>query len=284
MKFNAKKIFLNPYTISVVAAIVILFALYNITFSWLKSYTNHNQEIVVPDLNGMTSNEAALLLEKQSLKCEVVDSVFMKGKELGAIVEQTPKAGEKIKADRTVYLIVNSSAIRKVMLPDVHEFSLRQAESMINSVGLKVDSVVYIPNEYKDLVQYVKQNRLEVKAGTRIPEGSSVTLYVGKGLSNETLEVVSFRKLNEEQAIQKAHTAYLNIGKIIYDEQPKDEADKAQFFVYKQQPTTGTSINVGGTIDLYLSKDPSVLETPEEIYYNPEESDDTSADTDNLFK
>lgn len=284
MKFNAKKIFINPYTISVVAVIVIIVALYNITFSWLESYTNHNKELVVPDLNGMTTIEASQILETQSLKCEVVDSVFMKGKALGAIVEQTPKAGEKIKADRTIYLIVNSSAIRKVMLPDVHEFSLRQAESMINSVGLKVDSVVYIPNEYKDLVQYVKQNRLEVKAGTRIPEGSSVTLYVGKGLSNETLEVVSFRKLNEEQAIQKAHTAYLNIGKIIYDEQPKDEAEKALFFVYKQQPTTGTSINVGGTIDLYLSKDPSVLETPEEIYYAPEESEGTNDESDNLFK
>lgn len=284
MKFDAKKIFVNPYTISVVAALLILFALYKCTFSWLDSYTNHGQEIVVPDLSGMTPLEASQILAKQSLKYEVVDSVFMKGKSLGAIVEQTPQPGEKIKADRTVYLIVNSSSIRKVMLPDVHEFSLRQAESMINSVGLKVDSVVYIPNEYKDLVQYVKQNKLELQPGSRIPDGSSVTLYVGRGLSNETLEVVSFRKLNEEQAIQKAHTAFLNIGKVIYDEKPKDDAEKALFFVYKQVPATGTSINVGGSVDLYLSKDPSVLESPEVIYYNPNEPDDTSADTDDIFK
>ncbi|MBR3520078.1 MAG: PASTA domain-containing protein [Paludibacteraceae bacterium] len=284
MKISAKKIFINPYTISIVAALLILFVIYKCTFSWLKSYTNHDQEIVVPDLSGMTTLEASQILQKQSLKLDVVDSVFMKGKALGAIVEQTPKPGEKIKADRTIYLIVNSSAIRKVVLPDVHEFSLRQAEAMINSVGLKVDSVIYIPNEYKDLVQYVKQNKLELQPGTRIPEGSSVTLYVGRGLSNETLEVVSFRKLNEEQAILKAHSAYLNIGKVIYDEQPKDDADKALFFVYKQQPATGSTINVGGSINLYLSKDPSTLESPEEIYYNPEEPDDTSADTDNIFK
>ncbi len=284
MKINVKKIFINPYTISFVAAILILFVLYKCTFSWLNSYTNHGQEIVVPDLSGMTPAEASQVLAKQSLKLEVVDSVFMKGKTLGVIVEQMPKPGDKIKADRTLYLIVNSSAVRMVMLPDVHDFSLRQAEAMINSVGLKVDSVIYVPNEYKDLVQFVKQNKLELQPGSRIPEGSSVTLCVGRGLSNETLEVISFRKLNEEQAKLKAHSAFLNIGKVIYDEQPKDDAEKALFFVYKQQPATGSSINVGGSVDLYLSKDPSVLESPEVIYYNPDEPDDTSADTDNLFK
>ncbi len=284
MKIDVKKIFINPYTISVVAALLILFVLYKCTFSWLNSYTNHGQEIVVPDLSGMTPLEAKQLLAKQTLKCEVIDSVFMKGKSLGAIVEQTPSPGDKIKADRTVYLIVNSSSIRKVILPDVHEFSLRQAEAMINSVGLKVDSVVYVPNEYKDLVQYVKQNKLEVQPGTRIPEGSSVTLYVGRGLANETLEVVSFRKLNEEQALLKAHSAFLNIGKVIYDVQPKDDADKAQYFVYKQVPATGSSVNVGGSVDIYLSKDPSVLESPEVIYFNPEDPRDSGAETDNLFK
>ena len=114
MKFDAKKIFVNPYTISVVAALLILFALYKCTFSWLDSYTNHGQEIVVPDLSGMTPLEASQILAKQSLKYEVVDSVFMKGKSLGAIVEQTPQPGEKIKADRTVYLIVNSSSINQI--------------------------------------------------------------------------------------------------------------------------------------------------------------------------
>lgn len=284
MKIDVKKIFINPYTISVVAALLILFVLYKCTFSWLNSYTNHGQEIVVPELSGMTPLEAKQLLAKQSLKCEVIDSVFMKGKSLGTIVEQTPNPGDKIKADRTVYLIVNSSSIRKVILPDVHEFSLRQAEAMINSVGLKVDSVVYVPNEYKDLVQYVKQNKLEVQPGTRIPEGSSVTLYVGRGLANETLEVVSFRKLNEEQALLKAHSAFLNIGKVVYDVQPKDDADKAQYFVYKQVPATGSSVNVGGSVDIYLSKDPSVLESPEVIYYNSEDPGDSGVETDNLFK
>lgn len=286
MKIDLKKIFINPYTISLVAAIVILIALYKITFSWLESYTNHNQEIVVPELIGITPDEATLILQTQSLKCEVVDSVFMKGKTLGSIVEQTPQAGEKIKANRTIYLIVNSSAIRKVTVPDIREYSLRQAESMLKSVGLKVDSIIYVPSEYKDLVQYIKLNSMPVEAGAHIPEGSAVTLFVGKGLENELCEVPSFRKLNEEKATEMAHSSFLNIGKVTYDEEPKDDNDKAQYFVYKQDPVTETKVNMGSSINLYLTKDPSLLETPEEIYFDSNETSNGNASSENedLFK
>lgn len=287
MEFNAKKIFVNPFTISIVAAILLLFIIYKATFSWLDSYTNHGQEIVVPDLAGMSTDDAALLLSKQSLKISVVDSIYVKGKALGCIVEQTPLAGEKIKADRTVYLIVNSSSVRKVTMPDIREYSLRQAESMLQSIGLKVDSIVYIPSEFKDLVQYVKQKNMPVEVGARIPEGSAVTLFVGKGLNNELCEVPSFRKLTLERATNMAHSSFLNIGRVIYNEQPIDEDDKAQYIVYKQEPVTESKVSMGSSVNLYMTKDLSLLETPEEIYYNAEDPGESKVDAkaeEDLFK
>lgn len=289
MEFNAKKIFINPITISIVAAILLLVIIYKATFSWLDSYTNHNQEIVVPDLAGMSTDEANQLLSKQALKLEVVDSIYVKGKTLGAIVEQTPVAGAKIKAGRTIYLIVNSSSVRKVTMPDIREYSLRQAESMLRSIGLKVDSIVYVTSEFKDLVQSVKQKNMPVEVGARIPEGSAVTLYVGRGLNNELCEVPSFRKLNLERATNMAHSSFLNIGKVIFDEQPIDEDDKAQYIVYKQEPVTESKVGMGSSVNLYMTKDLSLLETPEEIYFNAEdpgeaESSAKSDGEEDLFK
>ncbi len=284
MAFSAKKLFINPFTISIVAAILLLFIIYKASFSWLDSYTNHGQEMVVPDLSGMSTAEATLLLQKQSLKTSVVDSIFVKGKPLGSIVEQTPAAGQKIKADRTVYLIVNSSSVRKVTMPDVHEFSLRQAEAMLRSVGLKVDSIVYVTSEFKDLVQYVKQKNMPVEAGARIPEGSGVVLFVGRGLNNELCEVPSFRRLTLERATNMAHTSFLNIGTVIYNEQPIDDDEKAQFIVYKQEPATESKVSMGSAIKLYMTKDPSLLETPEEIYYNDENPSEAKTDEEDLFK
>lgn len=284
MKFDAKKIFINPYTISFVAAILLLFIIYKATFAWLNSYTNHGQELIVPDLVNMMPDKASELLEKQALKYEVIDSIYVKDKPLGAIAKQTPEAGAKIKEGRTIYLTVNSSTVRKVPMPDIREYSLRQAESMLHSVGLKVDSIVYVTSEFKDLVQSVKQKNMPIEVGMRIPEGSAVTLFVGRGLNNELCEVPSFRKLTLERATNMAHTSFLNIGKVIYNEDPIDEDEKAQYIVFKQEPVTASKVSMGSAIKLYMTKDLSLLETVEEIYYNDENPSEAKTEEEDLFK
>ena len=138
---------------------------------------------------------------------------------------------------------------------------------MITSVGLIVDSVEYVPSEYKDLVQDIKSDGRLLAAGERIPEGSKVVLLVGRGAADEEIEVVSLRGLNPDQAINKAHTAYLNVGKEIYDNQQKpDEQARSKYFVYKQEPITSSKVRVGTPVNIYLTTDPNKLEIPEEIF------------------
>ncbi len=273
MKINLKRLLVNPYTISLVALVIIVVALFWGTLSWLDSYTNHGVELEVPNVSDLTYEEAANILKEKDLKCEVIDSIFMNGHPLGAIVEQTPEAGSKVKAGRTIYLITNSNSIRRVVLPDVREISLRQAEAMVNSVGLVVDSIEYVPSEYKDLVKDVKYNGKLLPPGFRVPEGGRVVLLVGCGDANEEIEVPSFRALNATQAVSKAHTVYLNIGEIYYDVEPKDDKDRDSYFVHKQSPITGSIVKFGGTVNLYLTKDPTSLEVPEEVF--EEESEES---------
>jgi beta-lactam-binding protein with PASTA domain len=264
--FNVKNLLINPYTISLVALIIIFVALFFGTSAWLKSYTQHGVELIVPDVTDLSIGEAEEIFKDKKMKCEIIDSVFMSGKRLGGIVEQIPPAGSKVKEGRTIYLITNSNSIRKIALPDVREISLRQAEAMINSVGLKVDSIEYVPSEYKDLVKDAKHNGKILSPGSRIPEGSLIVLMVGKGNAEEQIEVPSFRALNASQSLNKAHAAYVNIGEIIYDVKPKDEKGADSYFVYKQTPITGTVVKFGESIDIYLTKDPTALEVPEEIF------------------
>lgn len=264
--FSVKNLLINPYTISLVALIIIFVALYFGTSAWLKSYTQHGVELIVPDVTDLSIGEAEEIFKDKKMKCEIIDSVFMSGKKLGGIVEQIPPAGSKVKEGRTIYLITNSSSIRKIALPDIREISLRQAEAMINSVGLKVDSIEYVPSEYKDLVKDAKHNGKILSPGARIPEGSPIVLLVGKGNAEEEIEVPSFRALNATQSLNKAHAAYVNIGEIIYDVKPKDGKDADSYFVYKQSPITKTIVKFGESINIYLTKDPTALEVPEEIF------------------
>lgn len=281
MNINFKKIFVNPYTISLVVAIVLVIALLIGTMSWLDTYTNHGNEIMVPDLTELKREEVAQILNESGLKCEVVDSIYVKGAKLGAVVEQIPEAGSSVKSGRTIYLIINSNSNRKVVLPDVRDVSLRQADAVITSIGLIVDSVEYVPSEYKDLVQDVKYDGRLMTAGDKIPEGSKVVLLVGRGAVDEEIEVVSLRGLNPEQAINKAHSAYLNIGREIYDGQKPDEQSKQKYFVYKQEPITSSKVRVGTPVNIYLTTDPTKLEIPEEVYV-----DSTAISTveENLFQ
>lgn len=261
-----KKIFLNTFFINLAIFVAVLFGAYFATFYWIDSYTNHGKDIVVPELDGMTVEEASKILKDKGLYCEVIDSLFVDGEKPNAVVEQTPVAGARVKEERTIYLVINSNMPRKVALPDLMDVSVRQAEAIVNSIGLKVSSYEYVPSEYKGLVEDVKYDNKIVSAGARITVGSSIVFCVGMGLSNEEVPVVSLRGLSLEQAKERAHTASLNVGSVFYDEQPKSEIEKSIYVVYKQQPITGSSVKMGKPITVHLTKDRKLLEEPEEVY------------------
>ncbi|MCQ2217500.1 MAG: PASTA domain-containing protein [Paludibacteraceae bacterium] len=275
----AKKILFNVFTINIALLLAVIVAAYFGTLYWIDSYTNHGQEIVVPELEGMTIDEASKMLKEKGLYCEIVDSLFVDGKKASAIVEQTPSAGAKVKAERTIYVVINTNTPRKVALPDLMDVSVRQAEAIVNSIGLKVSDYEYVPSEYKGLVEDVKYDNKIINPGTRITVGSSIVFCVGMGLSNEEVPVISLRGLTLDQAKARAHTASLNVGSVFYDEQPKSEIEKTIYVVYKQQPITGSSVKMGKPLTIYLTKDRKFLETPEEVFVdttaaqNPNEDD-----------
>lgn len=267
-----KKIFLNAFTLNIVAALAVIVGAYFGTLYWLDSYTNHGEEIVVPDLNGMTADEAAEMLKAKNLYYEIVDSLYVNGMKANAVVEQTPAAGSKVKEERTVFLVINSNIPRKVALPDLVEVSVRQAEAIVKSIGLTVSDYEYVPSEYKGLVEDVKYNNQIISSGTRIPVGASIVFCVGLGLSNEEVPVISLRGLTLEQAKERAHSASMNVGSVFYDEQPKSDIEKSIYIVYKQQPITGRSVKLGKPITVYLTKDRKLLEEVEEVYVDSTET------------
>ena len=268
MKKKTKKFLTNPFFINIGIALLILIIFFIGAFLWLDSYTNHGERIIVPDLQGLNEKAAAKLLEDKELKYEIIDSVFVKNKQHGTVKEQNPEAGSGVKKERTIYLTIYSHSPRKIVLPDLRDVSLRQAEAIISTSGLKVGSYEYVPSEYKNLVQDVKYGNMIVAPGTRITEGASVVLVVGRGLSNEMVTVVSLRGLTLERAVERARSSSLNIGNVYYDVEPASEKEKAQYFVYKQDPITNSQVFSGQAVKIFLTKNKSLLNKAEEIAEN----------------
>ena len=255
-----KKSFIVYIAKHIIAAVVILFVVGIAVLWWINSYTQHGKTEVLPDLRGMYVEEAEAILKKTELYSNVVDSMYVSGKPLGTILEQTPPAGSTVKRNRPVYLIINSREVRKIPLPDVNDVSFRQADAMIKSVGLQVGSVQYVPSEYRDLVLSVTLGGETISAGTRLPEGTAVTLVVGRGLSEgESSYVPSLIGLTLDVARQKIASSSFVVGAIEYDVNSSGNAQ--EYFIYDQHPNDGTSLLKGSRIDIWLSKDSTLLDS-----------------------
>jgi beta-lactam-binding protein with PASTA domain len=255
----------------VLLAITIFVALAWITLLIVDQYTRHGEFEVVPDLRGMYVEEAQLLLSNQGLYPQVIDSVYVRNKKLGTIIEQTPIPNSTVKKDRPIYIIINSRQVRKIPVPDVTDVSFRQADAMLKAVGLNVSGVDYKPSEYKDLVIDIKYRGKSLDPGTRIPENSYLTLVVGSGVGDETVRVPSLKGLTLEEARTETISASVIIGAIQYDVQPS--GDEQEYFIYRQRPSAGQGVDAGSRIDVWLSKDKSLQNKSFEEEENTEEDE-----------
>jgi len=255
---------------NVLIAIGVIVALSWITLFCVDFYTHHGEAEVVPDLRGSTVEEAQVILASKGLRVQVIDSVYVHGKKLGTIIEQNPSPNSNIKTNRPIYVKINSRFVRQVTLPELSDVSYRQADAMLQSIGLSVGSVEYAPSEYKDLVIQVKFHGRAVLPGTRIPEGSAVVLVVGSGEGNAEVQVPAIKGMSLEDATQAITTASFVVGAVEYDTTPA--GDEAEYIIYRQRPAAGSSLSAGSKINLYLSKDKSRMNEKFEEDKKPEES------------
>ncbi|WP_340076825.1 PASTA domain-containing protein [Leptobacterium sp. I13] len=178
IKFILSKVFLKQVGL----AILVVFILVFIVMQWLKYSTNHGDYVTVPDLSKKTLREATIALKKADLKLVFQDSSEYNPKyPRFSIVEQNPVAGDKVKENRKIYVILNPSGYRKVTVPDVIQVTLRNAESMLLAVGLEVEKVTYINELGKDMVYYIKHEGKNITPGTKLTKTSKVELVCGNG-------------------------------------------------------------------------------------------------------
>lgn len=267
-----KESFLGFIAKNVILAIIIIVALAWGTLIAIDFYTHHGESVTIPDLRGQYVEEAEVQLSKQGLFPQVIDSVYVRDKRPGTIVEQVPPAGSAVKSNRAIYLIINAIKAKKIPLPDVRDVSYRQASAMLTSVGLSVSSVVYTPSEYKDLVVDVKYHGQSVNSGLRLPEGASLVLVVGSGTGETSTEIPSVKGLKLDEASIEIVADSFVVGAKNFDVPPS--GNEKDYFIYRQSPPAGSSAPVGTHIDLWLSTDKSMLNKQDDSGKKKDNSDE----------
>jgi len=253
LKFFISKQFLKHLGLALGLLIILLI----ITFISINIYTNHGENNATPDFSGLTETQFIDILQQKNLRYKIIDSIHIDNITPGVVVEQTPKPGSLVKENRTIFFTINAYTSEQVPMPKLTEISLRNAQVTLESYGLRVGQLIYIPSEYTQLVLGQHYQGKPIEPGTLIAKGASVDLLVGQGLSNERTAVPDLKGLTKQQAVELCLSNSLNIDAVIYDDTITTAQDSLRAFVYKQIPeaNTGQKLRLGSSLDIWLTID-----------------------------
>lgn len=251
-----KFIFTKYFFINIaIYLVLIVIALWSV-FYGLGKYTLHNQTITMPNLTGYHTSELDNFTSDNSLEYIIIDSVFEIGASKGSVIDQNPKPGVQVKLGRKVYVTINANAPKKIQFPDLQDVTLRQASAVLETFGIKVDSLKYRPDQCVKCVLEVLMDTTSIKPGTIVPMGSSVVLVLGSGLSNEYIDVPVLINFSLTAAEKKLKEMGLNLGAFNYEDCESAE-DTAKAKVFRQFPPHDADemIQLCQSILLFLTAD-----------------------------
>lgn len=235
-----------------VALALILFAATGIVVLYsLKVITKWGQSSVIPSVKNLALEKAKDKIKDAGLDYEIKDTVYKTDLPEGTVVEVQPPAGLEIKQGRTIYLVVSSKRPPNVEMPNlVGRSSLRFAKIELESRGLIVGSLSYIPSAEKDAVLSQRIGGTEIKPGTMIPKGTTINLTIGDGLSGIAVDPPFLIGKTVEQV--RAILAESGIvGNFYFDKEVKDSSSA---IVYNQYPSAlmEEKLNMGEPMDIFI--------------------------------
>ena len=240
--------------IAALAALVLLFSL------TLNLLTNHNRVIAVPDLTGMTVEDAGRAASSAGVKIDILDSVFVKRMARGAVFSQNPKAGAKVKRGRRIQLTINSVMARKVRMPNLVGYSMRQAKAELNAKGLNLGKLIYVNDiATNNVLRQIYRNN-DIRTGTSIVSGSDIDLQVGLNPDDNRTYIPEIVGQKYLRAVDALHDNSLNVSKLNFDRSVRNYADSLNAVVYRQNPPASqSSVLMGTAVALSLTVNPDKI-------------------------
>nr|WP_303771317.1 Stk1 family PASTA domain-containing Ser/Thr kinase [Actinomyces oris] len=212
------------------------------------------RRVPVPNIVGMSEDQAQLALEKQGLSWGTPERAYSDTVPAGSIVSCQPKAGQKVGLGQTVTATV-SRGVETKTVPDVVGKTKDQATAAITAAGLTLGDVT---EEYSASVELGKVVSCDPKAGKVIKHTEKVSIVVSKGKEPATVPDVT--GLSEDDAKKALENAGLKKGKV--NKGYSDSVAKGN--VISSSPVAGASgYYKGDSVDLTVSKGPEKVTVPD---------------------
>ena len=211
----------------------------------------------VPDLQNAASIREAEQIAAQAGDFEVVEGARQDSEEPeGAIISQTPAAGESLREGSRIYVIVSGRQVAEV--PDVGNRTSKEATQTLEEAGFEVEEE---PGESSESYQgYVIDQ--DPRGGRTAEVGSTVTITVGVG--PETVEVPDLSNRTVEEARRALEAADLSLGRQTRESSSRVPAGQ----VVSQNPSAGSNARSGSSVDITVSSGPNQLPVPDVVGYS----------------
>ena len=252
-EFIKSKVFFKQVALSLVIGVGLIILL----IIWLNIYTRHGQSRPVPEVRGLTLNEARAVVFKNKMRSIVIDSVYSSFVPRGCIAEQIPLPGHRVKRGRMIQLTINAFNPEMVAVPDLVGLPRRQALSLIETSGLQTGQLNYVPDLTIDFVLKQTIHGREVVPGDSVQKGMVIDLVLGKGLSSQHTAIPLLTGFSLEQARSVILGSSLNLGAYVFDASVKNATDSVVAFVYKQNPEyrQDATVQLGSAVYIWLTTD-----------------------------
>ncbi len=239
-KKKNKKLFLG---LGIGAGVLLLLGIIAVVF-----LLGSPEEVKVPDLKGMTYEEAKLVLQEEGLNIDKEEeAVASEEIEEGHIVSQSPISGMKVKKGRTITVILSAGNI-EIKAPDLSGKTYEEAKELLKAMGLEivkgesVNSDEFKKNEIADQFP---------KPGTELEKGDIITVNISKGEGEGIVPKLVDKEFTDEDAINAILESHgYELGSISYEETRSNPPG----IIISQNPAAGETAKKGTKIDIVISK------------------------------
>jgi len=257
--FLISKSFLKHLLLVLAFVIIVVVSL----LIWLKVYTNHGQELILPDYVNMPLDEVIKNAEKKKFIIVVDDSTHIVGKKGGIILDQNPKPSAKVKENRKIYVTTTKYKADKIKLNDLpslygRNFDSKKRELDIMQIKSNIKDYKYDLGEPNYILEaYYKGKLIVSKEGkvdnVEIEKGSTIDFILSKK-SGGSMQLPDLRCMTLEQAIFMIESTNLKLGAV---RENGVLTDKSYGYVIDQIPafSSEASITIGSTIEVIISQE-----------------------------
>ena len=203
------------------------------------------KEVEMPNIVGLTKDEAQQRIEGAKLKFEVASEEYNKDVEENHVISQDPTYVEgynKVKEGSTVKVVL-SKGTEKTKVPKVIGMSQEDAVTAIEDAKLKAEIV----EETSKKVQEGYVISQETDANTEVDAGETVKIHVSTGVEKATVPGVVGKSQDE------AKKALQDLGFVVTVTTAEDSS-KDNGIVLKQSLDEGKSVEKGSAITITVNK------------------------------